>query len=92
MGAYLEVYDPFLLAIVRQNWRWRSTFSIGQAGRTKSVLRLLTLLDRSSPAARSMTLDIPVEKLNPGAYRLDLRAVDFAGHASSVSSAEFNLQ
>jgi hypothetical protein len=34
-------------------------------------------------------LNIPVEKLAPGSYRLELRALDSAGNGSSVRSAEF---
>lgn len=94
MGAYLEVYDPFLLADNPPKLALE-IFILDRATGKEQIHAAITntaeAIKLGSPVV-PLALRIPVDKLNPGAYRVDLRAVDAAGHASKMSSAEFELQ
>jgi hypothetical protein len=35
---------------------------------------------------------IPVDKLGPGSYRLQLKAIDSAGNASQARTADFDVE
>jgi hypothetical protein len=39
-----------------------------------------------------MALKIPVDKLDPGSYRLELRAMDSAGNKTKMRSADFTVE
>jgi VWFA-related protein len=94
VGAYLEVYDPFLLADNPPKLALEIHVFDRASGKDEIRAAITNTAEAIKPGSPvvPMALHIPVDKLNPGAYRLDLRAIDTAGHASSVSSAEFELQ
>jgi hypothetical protein len=93
VGAYLEVYDPFLLADNPPKLALELHVFDRASGKDEIRAAITNTAEAIKPGSPvvPMALHIPVDKLNPGAYRLDLRAVDTAGHASLVSSAEFEL-
>ena len=94
MGAYLEIYDPFLLADNPP----KVALEIHVLDRTTGKEQIRAAITNTSEAIKPgspvvpLALQVPIAKLDPGNYRIDLRAVDAAGHASKISSAEFELQ
>lgn len=94
MGAYLEIYDPFLLTDNPPKLALEIHVLDRASGKDQIRAAITNTAEAIKPGSPvvPLALRVPVDKLNPGNYRLDLRAVDTAGHASTISSAEFELQ
>ena len=94
IGAYVEVYDPFLLGenppkvgldirVIDRN--------TGKEAIRAAVTNTADAVKAGNPVV-PLALRIPVEKLNPGSYRVELRAIDTAGNHTQTRSAEFELE
>jgi hypothetical protein len=91
--VYLEVYEPLLtgpttpkvgveLKIVDVK-TGAAPLDVGIAATDKSILA-------GNPVV-PIGLKIPVDKLQPGSYRLELKALDSAGNKSAIRAAEFEV-
>lgn len=89
--VYLEIYEPLLsgpnppqvgleLKIV--------DIKTGQAKMDAGVTKTQDAIRPGNPVV-PMGLRVPVDKLDPGSYRLELKGLDSAGNASTVRAAEF---
>jgi hypothetical protein len=91
--VYMEVYEPLLTGSnppkvgVEMKVVDRKT---GAAPVTSGVMAMDRMVQAGNPVV-PLGLKIPVEKLNPGSYRLELHALDSAGNSSTVRSSEFEV-
>jgi VWFA-related protein len=88
---YVEVYEPLLTGANPPKLGIEMKIldvKTGQAQMDVGITDTEGLIKMGNPVV-PVGLKIPVEKLAPGSYRLELRALDSAGNGSSVRSAEF---
>jgi hypothetical protein len=88
--VYLEIYEP-LLAGSNPPKIVVDMKVVDNAGRTKiriGVTETESLIQPGNPVV-PIGLWVPVNRLEPGSYRLEVRAVDSAGNASPTRSTEF---
>jgi len=94
VGAYIELYDPHLL---EDNPPKVSVRIVVLDLKTAKSALSAALTDTSqaikpgSPVV-PLAVRIPVEKLNPGTYRLEMQAVDTAGNLTKIRTADFQLE
>ena len=89
---YVEIYDPLLgepnppkLAIqVKVIDRNTGTAKVDASGAAPEV--------KAGNPVVALGLKLPLEKLPPGAYRLELRATDSHGNAAPARSADFQVE
>jgi VWFA-related protein len=94
IAAYLEVYDPLLAGENPPKIGLEVSLIDRKTGKEDiraAITNTAEAIKAGNPVV-PLALKVPVEKLDPGSYRLDLRAVDSAGNATAVRSAEFDLQ
>lgn len=88
--VYLEIYEPLLLSSTPPKVGLEMEV-IDNAGRRKAdvgITKIDPLIQAGNPVV-PIGLQIPVSNLEPGTYRLAVKAVDSAGHTSPVRSTEF---
>jgi VWFA-related protein len=93
VGLYVEVYEPLLLT--GNPPRVGIIFDIFDRKANQHVLGSNTQpLDNFIQAGNPVIpvgMKVPVDQLQAGEYRVDVKALDSAGNASAVHSAEFAL-
>jgi VWFA-related protein len=88
---YVEVYEPLLTGANPPKLRVEMKILDVKTGKAQLDIGINDtqgLIKMGNPVV-PIGLKIPVEKLAPGSYRLELRALDSAGNGSSVRAAEF---
>jgi hypothetical protein len=88
---YVEVYEPLLTGANPPKLGMEMKILDVKTGQTQidvGITDTQGLIKMGNPVV-PVGLKIPVEKLAPGSYRLELKALDSAGNGSSVRSAEF---
>ncbi len=88
---YVEVYEPLLTSTNPPKLGMEMKIldvKTGHAQVDVGITDTQGLIKVGNPVV-PVGLKIPVEKLAPGSYRLELKALDSAGNGSSVRSAEF---
>ena len=60
----------------------------GQAKIDAAITKTEDAIRAGNPVV-PMGLRVPVDKLDPGSYRLEMKAMDSAGNVSTVRAAEF---
>jgi VWFA-related protein len=88
---YVEVYEPLLTGANPPKLGIEMKILDVKTGKTQMDVGINDTqgsLKIGNPVV-PVGLKIPVEKLAPGSYRLELKALDSAGNGSSVRSAEF---
>jgi hypothetical protein len=94
IGAYVELYDPFLL----QDSPPKVSLQVFVIDRKTSKAAISAAITNTAEAIKPgspvvpLALRLPLEKLDPGSYVLALRAVDSAGNSTKVRSTEFQLE
>ncbi len=97
--AYLEVYEPLLLSSgaagsTRPNVGLLLDFVDRKTGQDKMSAKY----DNAGGTLRDgnpmvpIGFRIPVDKLGPGSYRLQLKAIDSAGNSSQARTADFEVE
>lgn len=92
VGLYLEVYEP---AKLRSYDKVGVTLNVIDPKTHQQVFTTDTILVnefivKGSPVI-PVALKLPLDKLQPGSYRLEAQARDSIGHASPVRSVNFKL-
>jgi hypothetical protein len=94
VGFYVEVYDPLMLSsnpprvgIIYDIFDGKTN----QRVLTSNTVALEAYLQAGNPVI-SVGMYVPVDKLQAGQYRLDVKALDGAGNSSPVHSADFTLE
>ncbi len=92
--VYVEVYDPALKG--PQTPRVGVLFSIIERKTNKEVLSSNTILvnDYAQPGNPLVPTGfrLPVDQLQPGDYRFEVKGRDEVGHVSTVRSADFSVE
>ena len=92
--VYVEVYDPALRG--PQTPRVGVLFSIIERKTNKEVLSSNTILvnDYAQPGNPLVPtgFKLPVDQLQPGDYRFEIKGRDEVGHVSTVRSADFSVE
>jgi hypothetical protein len=89
--VYLEVYEPLLTGPNPPKVGLEIKIIDVKTGQAKMDAGLTKTEDaiRAGNPVVPLGLRVPVDKLEPGSYRLELRALDSAGNKSAVRAAEF---
>lgn len=94
VGLYVEVYEPLLLTANPP--RVGIVFDIFDRKANQHVLGSNTQpLDNFIQAGNPVIpvgMKVPVSQLQAGEYRVDVKALDSAGNASVVHSADFGVE
>jgi hypothetical protein len=93
VGLYVEVYEPlpvdsFLLVGLLYNVVDRKT---NQQVFSSNTIPVNGFAQKGNPVI-SVAIPLPVDKLQAGDYRLEVRARDSMGQASPIHSANFDLE
>jgi hypothetical protein len=91
---YLEVYDPLLVGEKPPKVLLQYSVLNLKSGERKLDVSITNT--ESSVIAGSrvvpLGLKLPVDSLTPGAYRVEIRALDMAGNSSPTRTAEFQVE
>jgi hypothetical protein len=97
--AYLEIYEPLLLAnAAAPSGRPQVGLLLDFIDRKTGQDKISAKYDNAGGTLRDgnpvvpVGFRIPVDKLGPGSYRLQLKAVDSAGNASQQRTADFEVE
>ena len=89
--VYLEIYEPLLKGTHPPKLALAVKIIDSKTGTAKldlNVTQTETAIQAGNPVV-PMALNVPVDKLTPGSYQLQLRALDSAGNVSAARAAEF---
>jgi hypothetical protein len=96
VAAYLEVYEPLL------EQQQGADFKVGidmrlvdkKTGQPKLDTGFITLAAYIKPGNPMIPvgLRLPIDKLEPGAYRAEFQAKDTAGNISTLRSTDFEVR
>jgi VWFA-related protein len=89
--VYLEIYEPLLTGPNPPQVGLEFKIVDAKTGQPKMDAGVGKTQDaiRTGNPVVPIGLRVPVDKLEPGSYRLELRALDSAGNKSAVRAAEF---
>jgi len=94
-AIYVEIYEPLMLASATPpkvdlllNFVDRKS---GESKISAQYDKTQAFMHQGSPVI-PVGVRVPLEKLGPGSYRVEMKAVDSAGHASVVRAAEFEVE
>jgi VWFA-related protein len=92
-AIYAEVYEPLLKSPKPPDVGFEMTIVDRKSGQTKVHAGDRNLKDKASAGSPviPLGLKLPVANLDPGSYRLELRAVDSAGNSSKTRSTDFEV-
>ncbi len=93
-ALYVEVYEPLLLQPKPPKVGLEMRLVDRKSGQQKldtGFMNVMSYSEAGNPVI-PIGLKLPLEKLAPGSYRAELKAIDEAGNASMVRSANFEVQ
>lgn len=96
-AIYVEVYEPLLLASVNPT-QPKVQLLVDFIERKSGQNKISAGFDNTQPSMQAgnpvipVGIRLPVDKLGPGEYRVELKAVDSAGNSSKVRSADFDVE
>ncbi len=94
VAFYAEIYEPSLLSATPPRVGLRYTVTdtkTKQAAFTSKAMLMNSFVQTGNPVI-PVGLQVPLESLAPGDYRLDVQALDDNGNSSAVRSANFKLE
>jgi hypothetical protein len=91
-AIYAEVYEPLLKNATPPDVGYEVTIVELKSGQQKFHVGGRTQKGNAGNPVIPVGLKLPVASLDPGSYRLDLRAVDSVGNASKTRSTEFEVE
>jgi hypothetical protein len=91
-AVYAEVYDPALKAPNPPEVAVELIIVDRKTGEQKLDTGIRDPATQPGNPVIPIGMKLPVATLAPGSYRLDLRALDAAGHSSQTRSAEFEVE
>ena len=91
-AVYAEVYEPLLKKPNPPDVAYELTVVEIKTGQQKVHVGSRTPKGKDGDPVIPLGLKLPVATLDPGAYRVQLRAVDSAGNASKIREAEFVVE
>ncbi len=91
-AIYLEIYEPLLKKPNPPQVAYDLTVVDLKSGKEKFQFRDRTPKGNEGNPVIPLGLKLPVATLDPGSYRLELRALDTAGNISKIRSTEFEVE
>jgi hypothetical protein len=93
-NAYVEVYDPVLLTPKPPAVGVQVRLVDRKTGQMKQDTGLVNMAKsiQSGSSIVPVGLRLPTDKLDAGAYRLELTAMDSTGQKTAARSADFDLE
>ncbi len=91
-AIYAEVYEPLLKNPNPPEVAYEMIVVERKSGQEKVHIGDRTPKGSAGNPVIALGLKLPVAKLDPGSYRLNLRAVDSAGNSSKTRSADFEVE
>ncbi len=91
-AIYAEVYEPLLRKPNPPDVAYELIIVNLKTNQQKFHIGDRTPKGTSGNPVIALGLRLPVAHLDPGSYRLDLRAVDSAGHSSTTRSTDFEVE
>jgi hypothetical protein len=92
--VYLELYEPLLTGPHPPKVGLEFKIVDVKSGQAKMDIGVTKTEDAIQPGNPivPMGLKVPVDKLEPGSYRVEFKALDSAGNVSPVRSADFVVE
>jgi len=93
-AIYVEVYEPLMLASATPP---KVDLLLNFIDRKSGESKISAAYDKTQPFMHPgspvipVGVRVPLDKLGPGSYRVEIKAVDSAGRSSPVRSAEFEV-
>jgi hypothetical protein len=95
-GFYAEIYEPLLAKADTKPPQVGMQYVVvdRKSGETKFDTGLVSVAEAFQPGnpVIPMGLKIPIDQLTPGSYRLELKAMDNAGHTAKPRTADFEVE
>jgi len=91
-AVYAEIYDPLLKKDNPPDVAFEMTVVERKSGQVKLHVGERTSKENAGNPMIALGLKLPVATLDPGSYRVDLRAVDSTGQSTKTRSAEFEVE
>ena len=91
-GLYAEVYEPLLKGPNPPKVAFEFKVVERKSGQEKFSLRQRIEPGKTGDPVIPLGLQLPLAKLDPGSYRVELRAGDSVGNASKTRTADFDVQ
>ena len=91
-AIYAEIYEPLLRNSNPPEVAYELIIVDRKSGQQKLHLGDRTPKGNAGNQVIPLGLKLPVASLDPGSYRLDLRAVDSAGNSSKTRSTDFEVE
>jgi hypothetical protein len=92
-GMYVEVYEPLLASANPPKVILEVLLLNAKTGEQKAhfaVKDTAALIKPGNPMI-PVGVQIPVKQLDPGAYRVEMRALDSAGNSTKMRTADFTV-
>ncbi len=87
--VYLEIYEPLMTGPNPPQLGLELVIVDITTGKAKMDVGIPKVPDAAGHPVIPMGLKVPVDRLDPGSYRLELRALDSVGNKSPLRAAEF---
>jgi VWFA-related protein len=91
-AVYAEVYEPLLKTPNPPDVGYELILIESKSGQEKLHIGGRTPKGQTGNPVIALGLKLPVDKLDPGSYRLNLRAMDSVGHSSKTRSVDFEVE
>ncbi len=88
---YIEIYDPLLTSANPPKVGLQMRVVDRKTGAQAFEMHGLLPNDPGNPVV-ALGMRLPLDKLNSGSYKLELTAMDTAGHQTSARTADFEVQ
>jgi len=88
---YIEIYDPLLTGANPPKVGLQMRVLDRKTGAQAFEMHGLLPNDVGNPVV-SLGMKLPLDKLTPGSYKLELTAMDTAGHSTSARTADFEVE
>jgi len=91
-ALYAEIYDPLLKKDNPPDVAFEMTVVERKSGQVKVHVGDRSSKGNAGNPVIALGLKLPVATLDPGSYRVDLRAVDSTGQSTKTRSADFEVE
>ncbi len=91
-GVYAEIYEPLLKSPNPPGVAFELRVVERKSGQEKLKIRERVPPSKGENPVIPLGLQLPVAKLDPGSYRVELRAADSAGNNSKTRTADFEVE
>ena len=91
-GLYAEVYEPLLKGPNPPGVAFEMRVVERKTGQEKFKIQEKAPQGKAGDPVIALGLKLPLDKLDPGSYRVELRAGDALGHNSVIRVADFEVE